>query len=125
MLFFAVSRYDASIEPNSWSCRANATSEVSTPCAVTGVNDPPLTFITTHLDAFIASSENKQTALFFIGDMQAHGQDDVEMNWVANVGDVQQASLHEILQRFPDPSRIYMAPGNNGESNVSIHTESI
>lgn len=113
-----MSRYDASVEPNSWSCRANTTSETATPCAVTGENDPPLGFIATHLDAFIASSAHKQTALFFVGDMQAHDQDNVEMNWVTNVGDVQQTNLDEIMQRFPDPSRIYMTPGNNGESKI-------
>lgn len=86
---------------------------------MTGENDPPLGFIATHLDAFIASNAHRETAFFFLGDMQAHDQDDVKMNWVTNVGDVQRTNLDEILLRFPDPSRIFMAPGNNGESEFS------
>ena len=84
---------------------------------MTGENDPPLGFIATHLDAYIALGA-KNPAFFFIGDMQAHGQDNVEMDWVTNVGDIQRTSLVQILLRFPDPSRIFMTPGNNGGINA-------
>jgi hypothetical protein len=115
--FQVVSRFNNSAVDNMMQCR-NITGD-QCPCDLNGSNDPPISLIQSHLDAFMsAAPTSNNTLFFFIGDTQAH---DLTGNWNDSVViDILMGDVMTMLSSYFPAENMFYAAGNNDGPHDTI-----
>jgi len=114
-----VSRYESSSAANMWQCRRGEVE--SDACVPTGVNDPPVSLVASHLDSFANEIRGGPGLVFFIGDIQAHEQSGatLQMDFASAVSALTTDATRRLLHLLPS-DRIFVVPGNNDGPHNAI-----
>jgi len=102
---------DEADDDNMWTCFKD--DEPTAMCTLTGESDPPLAFISSHLEAYSSLNNNNAGIVFYMGDTQAHDFEDIgDATPSTSINALMDKCLKQLRLHF-DADNIFITAGNN------------